>query len=427
MSIVRLLRKLADCGQAIICTIHQASQEQFEQVGSTYTSQPARQQPNPSPQFDRVLALNRGGRTYYFGDIGPNGKTVIDYFARHGLPNDTGKNVADLLIEATAQHSSAASVDWCKIWEESPEAAATLRKIDEVTSAGPGTLALESGPKDREYASSTIQQIVRLTQRTMIQYWRTPDYIYSRLYCSFFHSLLTGLAFLQVGTTLADMQYRIFAYFMVLMIVPEFVNSCSMKFVENRNVWLGREGPSRIYGWVAFTTAQIIAEIPWALVGGVLYYVLFYFLIGFPLGTPAGYTFLMMMMFHLFCTSWGQWIAGLRYVTPPSLLGCSMGGYSQGEQRRRHHGCQYHAPPRHCLRILQRRHPAARAHAVRLGLHGLLHWAFYVLDFGNRCDGLAQREDNLCGFRASPLPGARRLVLRGVRRRLAARSQGVPG
>ena len=32
MSIVRLLRKLADNGQAIICTIHQASQEQFEQV-----------------------------------------------------------------------------------------------------------------------------------------------------------------------------------------------------------------------------------------------------------------------------------------------------------------------------------------------------------------------------------------------------------
>lgn len=33
MNIVRLLRRLADNGQAIICTIHQASQEQFEQVG----------------------------------------------------------------------------------------------------------------------------------------------------------------------------------------------------------------------------------------------------------------------------------------------------------------------------------------------------------------------------------------------------------
>lgn len=152
----------------------------------------------------------------------------------------------------------------------------------------------------------------------MLQYWRTPDYIYSRLYCSFFHSALTGLAFLQLGDTLADMQYRLFAYFMVLMIVAEFISACSMMFIENRNIWLGRENPSRIYGWVAFTTAQVISEIPWALVGGVVYYVLFYFLIGFPLGTPAGYTFLMMMMFHLFCTSWGQWIAALRYA--PSLI-----------------------------------------------------------------------------------------------------------
>lgn len=261
------------------------------------------------------MALHRGGNTYYFGDIGPNGKTVIDYFARHGLTYDTEKNVADLLIEATAQHSSTASTDWCGVWNNSPEAAATLRKIDDVTSVGPGMEELETGTKNRDYASSTAQQIIRLTERTIVQYWRTPDYVYSRLYCSFFHSLLTGLAFLQLGGTLADMQYRIFAYFMVLMIVPEFVNACSMMFVENRNVWLGREGPSRIYGWVAFTSAQIIAEIPWALAGGLLYYVLFYFLIGFPLGVPAVYTFLMMMMFHLFCTSWGQWIAGLRYAT----------------------------------------------------------------------------------------------------------------
>lgn len=35
MSIVRLLRRLADSGQAIICTIHQASQEQFELVSPT--------------------------------------------------------------------------------------------------------------------------------------------------------------------------------------------------------------------------------------------------------------------------------------------------------------------------------------------------------------------------------------------------------
>ncbi|EEY22415.1 ABC transporter CDR4 [Verticillium alfalfae VaMs.102] len=53
-SIVRFLRRLADAGQAIICTIHQPSSDLIE-------------------QFDMILALNRGGNTFYFGPVGENG------------------------------------------------------------------------------------------------------------------------------------------------------------------------------------------------------------------------------------------------------------------------------------------------------------------------------------------------------------------
>ncbi|KAM5341296.1 hypothetical protein ACJ41O_014327 [Fusarium nematophilum] len=294
MSIVRLLRRLANTGQAILCTIHQASQEQFE-------------------FFDRVLALNRGGRVYYFGDVGQNGQKIIDYFTKNGVTVEPDKNVADLLIEVTAKESMNVGRDWSQIWQESDEAAAVLRTIDAITPIRQSN----SGEQDisrltDEYASSTYQQILFITKRTLLQYWRTPDYIYSRLYCSFAHSILNGLVFLQLGNTQADMQYRIFSCFLILMIVAEFINACAMMFDDNRSIWLGREYPSRVYGWVAFTTANIIAEIPYALAGAVLFYVLFYFLIGLPLGTPAGYTFVMMIMFHLFSTSWGQWIVALR-------------------------------------------------------------------------------------------------------------------
>ncbi|KAM5353211.1 hypothetical protein ACJZ2D_016892 [Fusarium nematophilum] len=293
MSIVRLLRRLANTGQAILCTIHQASQEQFE-------------------FFDRVLALNRGGRVYYFGDVGQNGQKIIDYFTKNGVTVEPDKNVADLLIEVTAKESMNVGRDWSQIWQESDEAAAVLRTIDAITPIRQSN----SGEQDisrltDEYASSTYQQILFITKRTLLQYWRTPDYIYSRLYCSFAHSILNGLVFLQLGNTQADMQYRIFSCFLILMIVAEFINACAMMFDDNRSIWLGREYPSRVYGWVAFTTANIIAEIPYALAGAVLFYVLFYFLIGLPLGTPAGYTFVMMIMFHLFSTSWGQWIVAL--------------------------------------------------------------------------------------------------------------------
>lgn len=64
---MQCLRKLADSGQAILCTIHQPSSTLFE-------------------QFDRLLLLQRGGYCVYFGSVGANGIDVIDYFESHGAP-----------------------------------------------------------------------------------------------------------------------------------------------------------------------------------------------------------------------------------------------------------------------------------------------------------------------------------------------------
>ena len=252
---------------------------------------------------------------YYFGEIGDNGRTVIDYFTKHGVAVGHDTNVADLLIEVAGREAHNAVQDWCDVWEKSDEAVAVLDTITSITTPDVGSAARQHEPSpdlNNEFASTTVQQIIVLTKRTFLQYWRTPDYIYSRLYCCCIHALLNGLMYLQLGNTEADMQYRIFANFLVLMIVPEFINACAMMLDDNRNVWLGREHPSRIYGWVAFTSASIVVEIPFAFVGAVVFYLLFYFPVGFSLGTPAGYAFLMMLLFHLFSTSWGQWIAALR-------------------------------------------------------------------------------------------------------------------
>jgi ABC-type multidrug transport system ATPase subunit len=76
-SIVRFLKKLAQAGQAIICTIHQPSSVLIQ-------------------EFDMILALNPGGNTFYFGPVGENGSSVIRYFADRGVecpPNKNGKFV----------------------------------------------------------------------------------------------------------------------------------------------------------------------------------------------------------------------------------------------------------------------------------------------------------------------------------------------
>lgn len=64
-AICAFLRKLADAGQAVLCTIHQPSAILFQ-------------------EFDRLLFLAKGGKTVYFGPIGKNSETLINYYERNG-------------------------------------------------------------------------------------------------------------------------------------------------------------------------------------------------------------------------------------------------------------------------------------------------------------------------------------------------------
>lgn len=96
---------------------------------------------------------------------------------------------------------------------------------------------------------------------------------------------------------------------MIILIPPTIVNGVVPKFYVNRELWETREYPSRIYGWIAFCTAQVVAEIPMAIITSVIYWVLWYYPTGLPTDTAtAGYVFLMSMLFFLFQASWGQWI-----------------------------------------------------------------------------------------------------------------------
>jgi ATP-binding cassette subfamily G (WHITE) protein 2 (SNQ2) len=74
-NIVRFLKKLAAAGQAILCTIHQPNAALFE-------------------NFDRLLLLQRGGQTVYFGDV----VDLQDYLRRHGADCPPDANPAEYML-----------------------------------------------------------------------------------------------------------------------------------------------------------------------------------------------------------------------------------------------------------------------------------------------------------------------------------------
>jgi ABC-type multidrug transport system ATPase subunit len=86
-AICAFLRKLAEHGQAVLSTIHQPSALLFQ-------------------QFDRLLFLAKGGRTVYFGEIGDQSKTLLDYFEGNGARTCTSQenvrpNFLDLRVTLT--------------------------------------------------------------------------------------------------------------------------------------------------------------------------------------------------------------------------------------------------------------------------------------------------------------------------------------
>ncbi|KAI0469561.1 ABC-2 type transporter-domain-containing protein [Xylaria cf. heliscus] len=297
-SIVTFLKKLARAGQAIVCTIHQPSSVLIQ-------------------QFDMVLALNPGGNTFYFGPIGENGKDVIEYFSQRGAHAPPGKNVAEFILETAARphrREDGTKVDWNEEWRNSEQAAAVIEEIDGLKRTRTAiTEPAEGSEKQKEaykeYAASTWTQTVELTKRMFRQYWRDPSYLYGKFFAAVITGIFNGFTFWQLGDSVQDMQNRLFTCFLIITIPPTIVNAVLPKFFGNMALWEAREYPSRIYGWAAFCTANIVAEVPAALVSGTLYWALWYWPTGLPTQSAvSGYAYLMTILMFLFMSSWGQWI-----------------------------------------------------------------------------------------------------------------------
>lgn len=164
-SICTLLRKLADNGQAILCTIHQPSGILFE-------------------MFDRLIFL-KDGRSIYFGDIGLNSRTLINYFHKHGARGcGTEENPAEWLLDITGcAQNTINPVDWPEIWQNSQE---RHRVRDHLTKMKEELLRSVAGVRETsssgEYASSFAYQLFRVTQRNLEHDWRTPSFLYSKIF-----------------------------------------------------------------------------------------------------------------------------------------------------------------------------------------------------------------------------------------------------
>jgi len=157
-NIIRFLRKLARAGQAILCTIHQPNDSLFE-------------------QFDRLVLLQHGGRTVYFGEIGEDACVLRDYFKRNGAECPPRYNPAEFVLEAIGAGSRprVGDRDWSEIWNDSPEFEAVKTEIVQLKQERKNA-KLEFNAAQARYATPLMYQIKVVLRRMHVTFWRNPNY-----------------------------------------------------------------------------------------------------------------------------------------------------------------------------------------------------------------------------------------------------------
>lgn len=265
-NIVRFLRKLADAGQAILCTIHQPSAVLFE-------------------HFDQLLLLKSGGRTVYFGELGPDSRTLIAYFERNGAKKCSPKqNPAEYMLEAIgAGNPDYKGKDFADVWASSPENSQLTQEIQEIVRSRRNA-AKEEARDDREYAMPITTQLYTVIKRSFVGMWRDPPYVIGMFMLHIITGLFNSFTFWSLGNSQIDMQSRLFSVFMTLTISPPLIQQLQPRFLHLRDIYQSREGKAKIYSWTAFVWGAILSEIPYRIVAGTIYCKC----LPFPSPTPNG-------------------------------------------------------------------------------------------------------------------------------------------
>lgn len=153
--------------------------------------------------------LKRGGRTVYFGNIGPNSQEVIGYFERNNAiqckPDD---NPAEYILQVIGAGATAkVDRDWADAWESTPDA----RKAVEETKALKVEYKELAGEDQHEqfegtFAAPWYTQYKAVQLRIFQIYYRNPGYITSKVTLNVVTGLFLGFTFYQEDTSVQGMQ-----------------------------------------------------------------------------------------------------------------------------------------------------------------------------------------------------------------------------
>ncbi|EGC38277.1 hypothetical protein DICPUDRAFT_149091 [Dictyostelium purpureum] len=291
-NIIKFIRKLADAGMPLVCTIHQPSSVLFE-------------------HFDRLLLLAKGGKTVYFGDIGEKSSILSSYFQRHGCrPCNDSENPAEYMLECIgAGVHGKTDVDWPAAWRDSPERNAVNNELSTLRTQVDQSLDNKGEP--REFATTTWFQVKEVYKRLNLIWWRDPFYTYGSFIQSALCGLIIGFTFWSLKDSSSDMNQRIFFVFEALMLGILLIFVVMPQLIMQRE-YFKRDFASKFYSWFPFAISIVVVELPYILVSSTIFYFCSYWTAGLEHNNSDNFFFwLIFVFFNFFCVSFGQAVAAV--------------------------------------------------------------------------------------------------------------------
>ncbi|CAO3598758.1 unnamed protein product [Absidia cylindrospora] len=289
-NIIRFIRKLADAGWPVLCTIHQPSAILFD-------------------HFDHLLLLVRGGKTAYYGPIGADARVMIDYFENNDGPLcHPEANPAEYILEVVgAGTSGKVTKDWAEVWAKSSEAKKLEQELEQIHQ----TVDLHPSRHADTYATSLWTQFILVHKRMALSYWRSPEYNVGRFLNITLIALLTGFTYWKLGHSVSDLQNKLFALFTTFIMAFTIIILAQPKFMMER-IYFQREYASRYYSWLPWSISAVLVEVPYILFYSAIFMCGLYWTSGMKNTSEAvGYFYLVFSTITTWSATLGYIIAGI--------------------------------------------------------------------------------------------------------------------
>ncbi|CAK4124382.1 unnamed protein product [Aphanomyces euteiches] len=266
--VMECVKRIAESGRTVICTIHQPSTVLFE-------------------LFDRLLLLKSGGQMVYFGDLGPQSAHLLAYFGQFDRlpPIAADENPATYMLNCIGAGTGGANTDMDFAVAYSQSGLGKQNESWIAQMAHPHGARLS---KAKTFETPFLQQFVLLLQRQWTIYWRSPSYNVSRFVLMLVVPLIFGSCFsgMPIKTNM-DVVSQMALVFMSTTFICIAMLTTAIPFVSRTRSVFYREKLSEMYAPLAHSLSLALVELLYAIVLSLVFFNVFYWLCGLSHVTEA--------------------------------------------------------------------------------------------------------------------------------------------